>query len=126
MTFAETIEWRWDATDGRWLRFDEGEPHVLSDGTQISAENVVVQMVDIEETYVVDPATGARSPKAVSTGQGTVYVLRDGRMYQGTWSRPDLSDVTVYTLDDGTVIPLSPGATWIELVQKGAAVDFAA
>jgi hypothetical protein len=126
MTFAETIEWRWDQADGRWLRYDEGEPHVLSDGTHISAENVVVQMVDIEQTYVVDPATGARSPKAVSVGQGTVYVLRDGRMYQGTWSRPTLSDVTVYTLDDGTVIPLAPGSTWIELVAKGSAVDFAA
>jgi hypothetical protein len=55
-----------------------------------------------------------------------VYVLRDGRRYQGTWSRPTLSDVTVYTLDDGTVIPLGPGATWIELTAKGSAVDFAA
>jgi Protein of unknown function (DUF3048) N-terminal domain/Protein of unknown function (DUF3048) C-terminal domain len=126
MTFAETIEWRWDASDGRWLRYDEGEPHVLSNGTQISAENVVVQMVDIEQTYVVDPASGARSPKAVSIGQGTVYVLRDGHRYQGTWSRPTLSDVMVYALDDGTVIPLGPGATWIELTAKGSAVDFAA
>jgi hypothetical protein len=52
-----------------------------------------------------------------------VYVLRDGKMIRGTWTRATLSDVTVLKDSQGAVIPLAPGRTWVELVPNAVHVS---
>jgi hypothetical protein len=117
------VSWRWSPDDDLWHRYDTGEAHLLSDGSQITASNVIIQVVKVVLTDVVD-VNGARSPKAVSTGSGTAYILRGGKMYEGTWRRPTLSDVTRFLDADGTEIPLEPGNTWIELAPNTISVTF--
>lgn len=117
------VSWRWSADDQLWQRYDGGEPHVLSDGSPITAKNVIIQVVKIVLTDVTD-VNGARSPKVVSTGSGTTYILRDGKMYEGTWERPSLSDLTTYRDSNGNEIPLSPGNTWVELAPTTISITF--
>jgi hypothetical protein len=81
----------------------------------MASKNVVIQMVRVKMTDITD-ANGMHSPLAITTGTGTVYVLRDGKVIKGTWSRPRQSDRTVLKDAQGNVIPLTPGQTWIELV----------
>jgi hypothetical protein len=38
----------------------------------------------------------------------------------GTWSGPTLASVATLTTADGRTIELSPGRTWIELIEVGA------
>src|SRR5436190_11193482 len=81
--------WKWDRSKKVWLHFYSDVPHTYSDGTQVSAKNVVIQMVKVVTTGITD-VQGVPSPKVISTGSGKVYVLRNGKMIVGTWSRPSV------------------------------------
>ena len=106
--------WKWDKSTKVWLHFYSGVPHTYSDGTQVSAKNVVIQVVKVVQTDITD-VRGVPSPKVIATGTGKVYVLRNGRMIVGTWSRPSLGDVTKLLDKQGRQIALDPGNTWVEL-----------
>ena len=109
------VHWRWDASSKGWLRYHGEEPHLLSDGTQVAAKNVVVQVVRIEASDVTD-VNGVPSPEVVATGSGRAYIFRNGEMIKATWRRPDLGDVTKFLDSRGAEIPLTPGSTWVELL----------
>ncbi len=117
------VRWTWDASSERFLRFHGTVPHSLSDGTQVSSVNVVVQFVHIEMTDIVD-SNGTPSPRVISTGSGTAYVLRDGKIVEGRWSRRSLDDVTVFKNEKGRRISLLPGITWVELVPVETPVSY--
>jgi len=108
------VFWKWDRSKKAWLRFHGDVPHTYSDGTQVNAKNVVVQVVKVVLTGITD-VNGVRSPEVVATGTGKAYVLRNGRMIEGTWSRPSLDDVTKFLDKNGHQIQLDPGNTWVEL-----------
>jgi hypothetical protein len=106
------VVWSWSAN--AWLRSYGSEPATYSDGKQMSTTNVVIQMVRIKMTDITD-VNGVHSPEVVATGSGKAYILRNGKVITGTWSRPRLSDLTVFKDANGDEIPLAPGRTWVEL-----------
>jgi len=108
------VYWRWNASTKRYLRWHGDVPHTYSDGTQVSAANVVVQVVDVKMTDVHD-VNGVASPEVVATGHGTAYVFRGGKMVKGTWVRESKDDRTKYLDAKGHEIKLLPGNTWVEL-----------
>ncbi|MDP8955606.1 MAG: DUF3048 domain-containing protein [Actinomycetota bacterium] len=109
------VYWRWDQPRNAYLRSHGDEPHTYSDGNQVAATNVVVQVVKVVLSNIVD-AAGNRSPEVVSTGSGRAYILRGGRMTVGTWRRPTVDDVTKFYNRNGDEVSLLPGVTWVELV----------
>ncbi len=115
------VFWRWDGSKSAWLRSYGSVPATYSDGRQMSATNVVIQMVRIRMTDITD-ANGMHSPEVISTGTGRAVILRDGKVIRGSWSRPTQADLTVFKDAQGDVIPLTPGKTWIELVPNSVKV----
>ena len=109
------VFWKWSRKDAAWLRFHGTEAHVLDDGAQVAAANVVVMQVEVHAGAIRD-AAGNPSPVVTLTGSGRAYVLRDGRVVVGRWERPTLDDVTTFVTRDGEEIPLAPGVTWVELL----------
>jgi hypothetical protein len=120
---SSDVYWKWSSSNGVWLRFHGDVPHTYSDGTQVNAKNVVIQVVKVELTDITD-VNGVRSPEVVSTGTGKAYILRNGRMIAGTWSRPSASDLTTFTDRKGGTIRLEPGNTWVELYPSDLPVEF--
>jgi hypothetical protein len=116
-SFASDVFWKWSKTKKAWIRFHGTDPHVSSDGTQFSAKNVIVQLVQIKMTDLTD-AAGARSPRAISVGSGKAYVFRDGKVIKGTWERDSSEDLTRFLDENGEEIPLARGNTWIELLPR--------
>ncbi len=114
---SSDVFWKWSKTKKAWMRFHGTEPHVSSDGTQFSAKNVIVQLVQIKMTDLTD-AAGTRSPRAISVGSGKAYVFRDGKVIKGTWERDSSDDLTRFLDENGEEIPLTPGNTWIELLPR--------
>jgi hypothetical protein len=110
---AASAMWTW-AKDS-WLRTQGGSPDLLASGEQVSATNVVILGVNIASTGLHD-VLGAPSPLDVTIGSNPAWVLRDGKMIRGTWTRKTISDQ--FTLKDaqGQVIALAPGRTWVELL----------
>jgi hypothetical protein len=109
------VYWRWDQASNAYLRSHGDTPHTYSDGKQVAATNVVVQVVKVVQSNIID-AAGNPSPEVVSIGSGKAYILRGGRMSAGTWRRPTVGDVTKFYNRNGDEISLLPGITWVELV----------
>ncbi len=107
------VTWEWDAGSRRWLRAIFGGPDVGAGGQQVSTVNVVVMAVRYDTSG------------AVLTGSGPAWVLSDGKVVTGTWVRPD-KPVPAQLLDATQhVIALTPGPSWVELLDRGQAVTTA-
>lgn len=120
---SSDVYWKWNGKKKAWLRSHGTVPHTLSDGSQVQATNVVVQVVRTVLTDITD-ANGMPSPEVIATGTGKAYVFRNGKVIVGTWSRPSLSDITVFRDATGTEIPLAPGNTWVELLPNTIPVTY--
>ena len=111
---SSDVYWRWNGKRGVWLRYHGSEPHMLEGDVQVSAKNVVIQIVKIKYTGIHDVA-GSPSPEAITVGSGKAYVLRDGKVIVGKWVRPSEDDMTKLETKSGDEISLTPGNTWVEL-----------
>jgi len=114
--FSSTADvfWRWNPKKEMYFRFHGTEPHMLEGNVQVSAANVIVQVVHLKDTGIVDVA-GNPSPEVESVGSGKCYVLRGGRMIVGTWVRKSENQVTQFLDPSRHPIQLHPGRTWVEL-----------
>ncbi|MBI3649303.1 MAG: DUF3048 domain-containing protein [Actinobacteria bacterium] len=109
------VYWAWSAKEGIWLRSHGDVPHMLTDGRQVAATNVVVMSVRLKESSRLDPA-GNPVPMISVTGSGKAWILRDGRVIAGRWQRPSVKDLTTFVTRSGEPIALAPGTTWVELL----------
>jgi hypothetical protein len=112
------VDYVWDPATGTWPRSQSGASHALADGGQVAPKNVVVMMVDYKDTGQVD-LSGTAVPEATLIGTGEAWVLSDGKVVKGTWSKPSADKVTVFNGPDGQAVPLTPGQTWLELAVRG-------
>lgn len=114
------VQWAWDPGHGLWLRSQDGGPHMDAAGFQVTANNVVVQLVTYHDTGFRDQS-GAVVPEADLVGEGEAWVLSDGKVVKGKWKRTAPGEVTQYLDAAGAPIRLTPGRTWVELPIPGAA-----
>lgn len=110
------VLWEWSNDFGRFLRSQDDQPHVDVDQVRVNAANVVVLYVSYSKSGI--------SPVAKSVGSGEAWVFTAGKLFQGTWERPNAA--SPFTLKDtaGNAIKLSPGNTWVELSRVGKGVSF--
>ncbi|MCL6538430.1 MAG: DUF3048 domain-containing protein [Acidothermus sp.] len=118
---SATAGWQWNGR--RYLRTQDGRPDLLTDGSQVSADNIVIMRVALKDRGIRD-VTGAVEPWPQVIGSGECWVLRDGVRVPGTWSRTSLTAPMVLRDGAGQVITLRPGRTWVELAPLSAAVNF--
>lgn len=116
---ASKAAWTWDG--GSWLRTQGGSAHKTASGEQVSAANVVVIEAQEVPTGMVD-SSGAAVPEFVFVGTGRATVFTAGKRIEGVWTRPTLRSVATLTTSDGTVIELTPGRTWIELIRADSGI----
>jgi hypothetical protein len=116
------VLWTWRPAKHAWFRSHGDVPHMLEGGEQVSASNVVIQVVKVTDSQIVD-AAGNPSPDVQLTGSGRAYVLRDGRAVVGRWERSGLADVTTFVAKGGDEISLAPGRTWIQLLPTWVPVE---
>ena len=106
------IVWDWNADEGRYERSQEGEKHVDKTYGQIGAQNVIVLGVDYRQSSI-----DSNAPEAVTLGEGQALVFSNGEVITGRWQKVLAVYNFVLTDDDGNPIKLTPGQTWIELVE---------
>ncbi len=113
-------DWTWDAASNSFLRAQKGSPDIDEAGTQINTQNVIIEFVSYHDTGYIDPS-GAPVPEADLVGSGECWVLTNGMIVKGTWSKPSTEAITTYTDATGAPIKLTPGRTWVELPPIGGA-----
>ncbi|WP_448810790.1 DUF3048 domain-containing protein [Agromyces bauzanensis] len=115
---GESRSWDWDPAGSAWLRSQQGEPDLEASGDRVRATNVVTLRVGIDWPFGEVPLT-------VVVGSGEAWVSVAGRTAHGTWSKDAEASPIVLTADDGSVLRLAPGNTWVELVPNEGSVAFA-
>ncbi len=113
---ANRAVWHWH--EGKWDRSQRGKRHLLANGEQVSAANVIILEAERVATGMTD-AAGGIVPEFPFVGSGRAVVFTDGERLDGTWTKPRLGDVAVLTDRNDAVIELTPGRTWIQLVESG-------
>jgi hypothetical protein len=112
---AGKVTYTFDA--GTYHRTQGGQPTMDAEAKkEVLPDNVVVIKTEVKEIPGTADVTGAPSVDFRATGTGAVVVLRDGKRFDGTWTRGGTSDMYRFADSAGAAIPLKPGLTWIHIV----------
>jgi hypothetical protein len=111
----------WDATSSSWKRGENGTPHVAASGAQIAPQNVVIQFVTTRTLGYKDQS-GTNVVESNVVGSGEAWILSNGRVTKGKWSKASQTAVTKYTDAAGNPVKLTAGRTWVHFAPVGTAV----
>jgi hypothetical protein len=121
-SYAGDVVWRWSAAHHAFLHNYLQNGVVVPDtddlGAQLQATNVVIERVTLTYGAYIETPGGTGDVESQTAGRGTAYVLSDGRIQRGTWSRPTWGDITQLTGADGKPMTLQPGNTWVEYLPE--------
>ena len=112
------VTWTWNGT--KWDRVQNGTPTIDGNGLPIAPRNIVTLFVNYEDTGERDQSNSV-VPEAKLTGTGAAWIIRDGVLIKGKWSKADDNAEIKLTDEGGAAISLLPGQTWIELPKPGDA-----
>lgn len=122
----ESVEVKWPASkytvtwNGNSFRLSQdGRPEVSDVGTPYSPSTLVIQLVQIHPSEFHDRHGGV-TPKSEVIGTGKALVLRDGQLFETTWSRPSATSPTTWTLADGKAMTFSRGQVWVLLADAAS------
>jgi Protein of unknown function (DUF3048) N-terminal domain/Protein of unknown function (DUF3048) C-terminal domain len=108
--------WKYDAVNSWYLRSQGGVRDFDGHHHQLHADNVIVIRV------VIDTRLGV--PKTHMIGDGVAWVSTGGSTIHARWSKSMATRAIRLVDDNGVVIRLAPGNTWIELVPVGGQANF--
>ncbi|MCC6269812.1 MAG: DUF3048 domain-containing protein [Microbacteriaceae bacterium] len=108
--------WTWDPAGDRWLRVQQGEIDLDSNGNQLSATNVVIIRVNVVNDRGV--------PKTELYGGGEAWFSSGGATIHGSWSKASATQPLRLVNDQGMTVRLAAGNTWFELIPPGGSVIF--
>ena len=101
-------------------RFDGGTYAIAVDGHPAwsGTATVVVQHVSIVPGLFTDHNAGHPDNEVFTqtTGSGKAEVLRDGKVWNVQWSRPDPAHGTAFTLPDGSAMTFATGPVLVVMV----------
>lgn len=118
----ETV-WTYDPETNAYFRshgtLSKSTPHKdAASGEQLSVKNVAIQRVTVR-------STGDRKNhnKIEVIGTGDALILMDGKVIEGTWSKPNGDTRTKFYDAEGNEIVFNRGQIWIQAMPTGNKVD---
>jgi hypothetical protein len=125
--FSAAIYNRWDYNPGShsYTRFSDVENSYGPDDEiyeklidrandeAITKENIAIIFVRHTD---IDARPAVEVLDVSLLGTGKAYIARDGKVYEVSWSRPTEESVLTFLNPDGSVFPLRPGQTWVEVL----------
>jgi hypothetical protein len=110
---AQRVTYEFDNAGG-YTRTQGGQA-TTDGGKEVHPQNVLIIKTDVNEIPGTADTAGSPSVDYRATGTGPLVVLRDGKRFDGTWSR---QGTEMYKLADASGAPISlmPGLTWLHIV----------
>lgn len=102
----------WQYQENRYERAINGQPHLMEDDVLITADNLLVMVTKIT-TYVKDNIP-LSDVKVVGKGDLICYI--DGQKIKGYWQKDAVSANIKYYDEQGELLKLKKGTTWIQVV----------
>jgi hypothetical protein len=124
----QDVVWQWSKSHGAFMHnyLENGAvtPDMDANGQQLQAKNVVIIVVQLQYGQYEETPGSTGDVESITEGGGKAYVLRDGRIQVGTWSRPSWNDIIKLTNASGKPMTLTPGNTWFEIVPNSYSITF--
>lgn len=114
LNFGGTFNAQWLASGKKWLRFDDALPSMSASGKRLAADNVIVQVVDVQNSDALFDPAGNPSPDFKFPRGGVAYLFRSGKVITGTWTL--VNGKPKFVNAGGKAFSLGVGRTWIEMV----------
>ncbi len=118
---ATRLLWTYDAANGRYWRYADGQGHFDANTLQqVSAANVVVVYADHQFTDIAESQFGDNISYSIEIKlwfDGDAVLFRDGQRYEGRWVRPTREAMLGLRTKDGQLLYLKPGNTWFQVVR---------
>lgn len=115
----------YDAEQARYRREQDGVPQTVAGSGRVGAANVLVLATEVRQEGCCDPA-GNPLTVTETVGEGRAVVLRDGRRYEGRWSKAAPGAHVQVEGPDGRPFAFRPGATWVLLAPESGVPTVAA
>jgi hypothetical protein len=121
------VNYAYDPGSRQYLRFDHGSPFTENGGPQLAVKNIVLLHVPFHDAgWVEDENGGAHCVWYDMLGSGPVEIYSDGKLIHGQWHMGNgqgwyfqNDQAPYYTDDQGNVIRLNSGLTWIHVLGNG-------
>lgn len=112
--------YHWDEASGRYLRSMPWGPHVLSDRTRVTTDNVLVVKA-VQRYDKIWTGSGHDEPiHEIIDAKGAFLYAHGGKYVTGTWSKGAVDEPFRFTLTDGSPLLMAPGRTFVELARAKA------
>ncbi len=119
-----TVRWQYDHDSNSYLRFNGDKPHMDMDiNQQLVAKDVILMFTTMtiaddgynEEGHGLHTLYGTK-------GSGQAKFLMDGKVINGTWSKPTRTSRTVFKDANGKELQFNRGQIWVEVLPIGQSV----
>lgn len=113
------FEFSYDEETGKYTRTVSGQKYVDHETNEsITASNVLVQKVsssvlDAKGRLKIDMCAG-----------GDAILFTNGVAVKGKWSRENLDSRTIFVDNEGNELKLTPGNTWVEVVDQNCNMNY--
>lgn len=115
---AAECEFTYDAATGKYTRTNFGSKYIDKEtGESITTYNILMQKVS---SGMYD----AKRLKIDMCEGGEAILFTNGVAVTGTWSRENLDSRTIFVDDNGNEFKLTPGNTWVEVVNQNCSVSY--
>lgn len=115
---GNSVEWRYDAALGGYLRFQAGQQQFdLATNQPIVSPNVIVAKANHELTDIVEDTLGTKGVNVELYGFGDLRIFRDGKVYEGTW-RADPETPPRWLGPGEVIVKLKPGQSWVQVIRE--------
>ena len=112
--YDTTASWYYES--GKYLRSQNGSPDRTTDSGRVSADTVIITQVATHADPQFHDVLGHPTPIIDFVTGGQAWVLRDGKVTPGRWSRANIDAPLQLTDANGNPIGAKTGRTWIELL----------
>lgn len=118
------VDYSWDPSLGRYLRYMEGAPHRdAASGEHIAPATVVVQFAQVDP---IPNDEKLRLDVDLVDASGQLMVFSNGTRRDGTWSKAAPLDGTVWLDERNNLLVIPPGPVWVEIVPLESPVSWSA
>lgn len=101
----------YDEAKDKFIRYRYGEDFIDAETKEaVEVQNIIVEYADRSE---LPNEKGRILMDVIGSGKAEFYI--GGKHLLGTWEKDDITDATIYKLENGEEITLKPGNTWIEV-----------
>ncbi len=112
-------EFEWDPEEQLYTRMvNGGEYRDLNNNEQIKVNNIIVYRINSDVTD-----HKGRLDIDLTEG-GDAWVFTQGRYVKCEWSKEDLDSQTVFTDENGDPVKLTPGKTWINIIDGNSGFSY--